>query len=154
VTKLQFCLQLPDGGNERFTPLILALESLTQINEWHLATNPNLPSLYDAGVRYKEEPPGREDWCDAPTVIKQGWGDCEDLAAYRCAELRAMGVDAECVIRSRYIDPSSCRKAGYPAKLIPRDGIYLVHVMVRWPDGHIECPSKILGMRGAYTNSV
>lgn len=149
MTKLQFCIHLPDGGQERFAPLIIALESLTQINQWHLQQIA-LPCLYDSGVVYQEEPPGREDWCDAPTVLSQGWGDCEDLAAYRCAELREMGVDAECVIKYRFITQENCRKAGYPKHLIPSDGIYLVHVMVRHPDGTIECPSKILGMKGAY----
>lgn len=50
-----------------------------------------LPSLYESGVVYRREPPGREWWetaLDVLGVATQRSGDCEDLAAYRAAELR------------------------------------------------------------------
>ena len=102
-----------------------------------------------SGIRYQEEPPGREDWDDAPTVAARGWGDCEDLAAYLAAELREThGVAAECVIKYRYITASEVRNQNYP--IAPKDGIFLIHVLVRLPDGRVVDPSKWLGMKGEY----
>lgn len=46
-----------------------------------------VPLLYASGVRYQRED-GTEDWQDTLTTLEKGWGDCEDLAAWRTAELR------------------------------------------------------------------
>ncbi len=46
---------------------------------------------------------GHEDWLDAPAVLRQRHADCEDLAAYRAAELRVAGVDCEPVIKWQWI---------------------------------------------------
>ncbi len=45
-------------------------------------------------------------------------------------------------------------KQGYPAKSLPPDGVYLVHCVVRFPDGRIEDPSKILGMGGQFMERI
>jgi len=149
MTSLQFNIQLPKTtGKWRFTPLLIALECLTRINQWQFRRG-IVPPLMSAGVRYQEEPPGREDWDDAVTVANRGWGDCEDLAAYLCAELRELhGIAAECVIKFRHISPEEIRAKNYP--VTPRDGIFLVHCMVRAPNGRIIDPSKLLGMKGEY----
>lgn len=50
-----------------------------------------IPELYESGVVYRREPEGREWWetaSDMLQVAKDRSGDCEDLAAYRAAELR------------------------------------------------------------------
>lgn len=44
-------------------------------------------------VKYKLEPPGEEDWKLPHNVIRDGWGDCEDLAGWRAAGLRFTGED-------------------------------------------------------------
>ena len=146
---LNFNIQLPEEpGGWRFAPLLIALESLTRINQWHFRRGA-VPPLFSSGVIYKEEPPGREDWDDAPTVAGRGWGDCEDLAAYLAAELRELhDVPAECVIKFRYFTPQEVKASGYPRR--PKNGIYLIHVMVRLPNGAIVDPSKMLGMKGEY----
>lgn len=84
-----------------------------------------LPPLYRSGVRYRQER-GTEDWNTAPVVLKRGYGDCEDLAAWRAAELRVMGIPAHGIVK--------------------RTGPKMFHALVLWPDGRVEDPSKILGM--------
>lgn len=153
----RFILDLPNTDDpSRFVPLVLALESLAKIDEFHfqrgVASGTPYPRLYDSGVYYREEKPGKEDWPDVPNVLAQGWGDCEDLAAYRAAELRQYdGIMAMPVIKWRKISAAEMLKQGYPKKSIPPDGVYLVHCLVRYPNGTIEDPSKILGMKGEYS---
>ena len=84
--------------------------------------------LYESDVVYLREPPGTtEEFADALTALRRGWGDCDDLAAWRCAELRHQGVPATLSFRARY------RPRGL-----------LVHCVVRHPDGRREDPSKAL----------
>ena len=160
MTKPRVILTLSDTDSaERFIPLIILLQSLSDINEYHLrrglAAGRPYPRLYDSGVVYKEEKPGREDWPDIPKVLSQGWGDCEDLAAYRAAELRVYdGIDAEPVIKWKWIPVEEMRAAGWARHKLPRDGIWLVHCLVRHQDGTIEDPSLLLGMGGEYTNTI
>jgi hypothetical protein len=96
----------------------------------YLKFYPKTPDLYDSGVIYKPEE-GTEVWRTIPYVIAAGWGDCEDLGAWRAAELRVRyGVKAVPHIRVRKLPSGSWR----------------AHVVVRWPDGSIEDPSAKLGM--------
>jgi hypothetical protein len=56
-----------------------------------------LPPLYSSGVRYAPEPglgSGEEEWADPWTVARRGWGDCDDLVAWRVAELLLAGEAA------------------------------------------------------------
>ena len=103
------------------------LEWLTDVNEGFLAENPWTPPLYSSGVRYREEPPGTEEFCAIPDVLRRGWGDCDDLAPWRAAELRLCGEEA----------------TAEPVHM--GDGLW--HVVVRRADGSIEDPSALLGMR-------
>lgn len=165
-TKPLFHLTLPDTEDDaHFAPLQIALEGLTQINEWQIRrslrraelglTDKVIPPLYAAGVIYREEAPGHEDWLDAPAVLKQGYADCEDLAAYRTAELRVAGfTDVEPVIKYQWIPREMMIRQGYPAHKLPGRGVWLVHCCVRWPDGRIEDPSKILGMGGNFMEKI
>lgn len=60
-----------------------------------------LPPLYGSGVRYRREPKGREWWESSQDILgiaANRTGDCEDLAAYRAAELRLEGENARVVI--------------------------------------------------------
>ena len=102
-----------------------ALEGLTAAN-YVLLRSKHLPPLYRSGVRYRREQPGKEDWLTADQVLAKGYGDCEDLAAWRAAELRLNGIPARAVIR--------------------RTGAKKFHALVRWPDGSTEDPSRMLGM--------
>lgn len=179
MTTPLFHLSLPDTEDaSHFAPLQIALEGLTAINEWHMrrairrfekgkAPRIEIPPLYHSGIYYKEEAPGHEDWLDAPAVLRQGFADCEDLAAYRCAELRVAGhTDCEPVIKWQKIPKRLMVQNGYPAQTIPPGGVWLVHCCVRYPEirdpwtnevlrpEHIEDPSKILGMGGSYTSRI
>lgn len=108
--------------------LLWMLESLVNINRIELRKN-KLPLLYKAGVRYERE--STEIWRDAVTVYRDKWGDCEDLAAWRTAELRNQGKRASCQLTSR--------KVG---------NMLIYHVTVLRADGSTEDPSAKLGMRG------
>ena len=124
------------GGTNRVEnkKLLYLLEALVNINILWLRENPGTPSIYDGGVVYKPEI-GAEDWKDIPHILADGFGDCEDLAAARVAELRRQGIRAKVVLRDRYI---------------PRARLTVIHVLVRHPNGRLEDPSKKLGMKGAY----
>lgn len=124
---------------KRFFPLIICLETLVRLDEWQanrlaMAGTPLKP-LYEAGLVYREEPPDSEEWQDVCSLYKQGYGDCEDLACARAAELRGMGVAAVACIRFRRYETT-------------KGPLTMVHVLVLWPNGHIEDPSARLGMHG------
>jgi hypothetical protein len=38
--------------------------------------------------------------------------------------------------------------------MVPDEGILMIHCCIRFPDGSIEDPSKILGMGGNFTSTV
>lgn len=104
------------------------LEGMTALNTAIIRVE-NLPSVYDV-ARYKREPRGREEWLHAAQVAKRGTGDCEDLAAYRAAELRV--------------------REGEPARVqVIRTGARTLHAVVERADGSIEDVAKALGMRGS-----
>src|SRR5262249_7586502 len=73
--------------------LVGLLEALVAVNFAWLREHPNAPWLYESGVRYEEEPPGRDDWQDIPETIALRVGDCEDLGCWRIAELRARAFE-------------------------------------------------------------
>lgn len=81
------------------------------------------PALYDSGVVYRRER-GTERWQPATDLLRNMQGDCEDLAAYRAAELRMEGEPATVAI------------------VRTRRGSF--HAVVRRGDGSIEDPSRIL----------
>jgi len=103
------------------------LRGLVAANLVILKRNPGMPPLYESGVRYVPEPKGQEKWLTYDKVLRAGKADCEDLAAARSAQLIRQGIMA------------------WP--LVIRTGRKRFHAVVRWPDGRIEDPSKILGMR-------
>lgn len=57
--------------------------------------------------------------------------NCEDLACWRAAELQAQGIAAHPVFVWRKM----------------QNGSHLYHIVVRWPDGRLEDPSRRLGMK-------
>ncbi len=132
------------GVNPRMSQLMLAggVFGLMLENIAWLKAHPETPELYQAGVSYKPErrridPRTKkvteygEEWQTIPWVIYRGYGDCEDLGAWRAAELRAkFHVKATPFIKMRRMP----------------DGFWRAHVVVRWPNGQIEDPSAKLGM--------
>lgn len=90
-----------------------------------------LPELYRSGVRYEREPwTTHEEFADALTVLSRGWGDCDDLCAWRVAELLEKGEQANVRI---YWRPK-------------RQGNRMMHCQVRRGNGDIEDPSRFLGL--------
>lgn len=90
---MQLKIAVPDG---HINPRILgaALETATRANEGLLATGkiPSIKSAIKQGVRWRPEPPGTGEALDlAPTVLRRGWGDCDDLAPWLAAEMRLQG---------------------------------------------------------------
>ena len=109
-----------------------ALEALVRINQDWLRDNPSAPPLYASGVRYAVEPVGFELWDPYALLLARGAGDCDDLAAARCAELREregeLGARADC----------------YPSSI--RNGRRTWHAIVVRANGTVEDPSARLGM--------
>jgi hypothetical protein len=104
--------------------LRLALAGLTAMNQALMARG-RVPSLYQSGVRYRRESPDR--WSTADLVNARGFGDCEDLSAWRAAELRQAGEPAYADVR--------------------HVGGHQWHAYVVRGDGRSEDPSAALGMR-------
>jgi len=79
-----------DRDEERhFAPIIPLLDGLIKVNEWHMrralrraqkGLGYPIPPLYASGIRYKEDPPGQENWKDCLAVLADGFGDCLPLS--------------------------------------------------------------------------
>jgi hypothetical protein len=129
------------GINNETIPLALAL-LLSVLTRWNVITmrmaraaGMQIPPLYSGALRYIEEDytsEHPEDWLDWVEVNQQGGGDCEDLAAYRAAELIVNGETARPV---------------FHRVLLP-DGRTLFHIFIERANGVLEDPSRLLGMPG------
>jgi hypothetical protein len=91
-----------------------------------LRAHPETPSILKAGVRYKPDPPGDEDWRSIPEILRRKGGDCEDLACWMAAELKEKGIECQ-------------------AAPLTKNGREW-HIVVRLSDGEIIDPSLLLGM--------
>jgi hypothetical protein len=140
---MKICIDLNDGGPgqgwlRRSRRLAWAIKPLlvanVLINRFYLHDNPNTPSIYRSGVRYRNEDPtkGYEDFAIIPSILKRGWGDCDDLCPWRVAELHQAG-ETGARIRIKWKRTSNGK---------------LYHIQVRRADGRIEDPSRLLGMKG------
>lgn len=90
---------------------------------------PDIRDVIDQGrIRWRPEPPGDEHFDDARTVLKRGWGDCDDLAPWHAAGLRASGEDP-----------------GAQA-MVYRSAPRRWHAVVQRSDGSIDDPSRWAGM--------
>jgi hypothetical protein len=139
---ITYALDLFNGNRdaaESLEVLQILARALMAIDIESLQCHPDLPLIYRSGVRYQAEPARQERWQDIPTTLRRQQGDCEDLACWRAAELNArFGVPAR------------------PQVIVTRvlsDGRRLYHVIVRMPDGSVEDPSFLLGMRGSSPNT-
>lgn len=106
-----------------------ALESVTRLNESLLAQgHPTFEEGLKHGVRWKPEPPGAEHFDHAQTVLARKWGDCDDLAPWHAASLRASGEDP------------------HATAVVHRSGPKRWHAVVQRGDGRIDDPSRAAGM--------
>lgn len=128
------------------------LDCLTAINRSYIRRR-NYPDVMSCGVRYYEDNPppgstcGDDDWSDIETVMRRKFGDCDDLACVRAAQLQAKGINARAI------------------PLLRRSpGEHNYHIVVLWPPGLrsypntvyrdpsgsgllLEDPSRVLGMQ-------
>ena len=104
-----------------------AIEGLSLLDEQILTEAPDFPRLYESGVIYRKE--ARDTWRHADDVLCSGGGDCEDLAAWRVAELRVSGDDPDAYV------------------YVYQSGPHRYHAVVARGSGRIEDPSLILGMQ-------
>lgn len=116
--------RLPASGRVLMAGVRDVLQALAQAWAAELATRP-LPPLYSSGVRYRPEPNlGQYECFDDPwTVYQRRHGDCDDLVAWRVAELLAAGERATVQVVRRG---------------------HKMHVRVRRANDQIEDPSKLL----------
>lgn len=174
-------ITLPENFDEddydearHFAPIIPLLEGVIKVNEWHIrralrraqkGLGYPIPPLYESGVRYKEDPPGQENWKDCLAVLADGHGDCDRLVAWRVAELRVAGYPADPVIKWRQVPKDVMVSMGHPPNMVPEKGIHMVHVCVGLPGWRqyadlyednplVEDPSKRLGMGGKFTSGI
>lgn len=124
------------------------LEAMVKVDQLYLATH-RVPPLYQSGVVYQDEPwKGFEDFAPVPTILKRGWGDCDDLSPWRVAEYRNAGKKASIRIqwkkhRNGKLFHVLLRRPFVTSEFdpsymwIPRDGTNTM----------IEDPSRRLGMR-------
>lgn len=104
-----------------------ALEGLVGVDEEILRRNPELPPVYAAGIRYQQPP--HTVWRYPHDILRDGWGDCEGLSGWRCAELRVSGADPDASVLAYRSSPTR------------------FHAVVARGDGWIEDPSIVCGMR-------
>jgi len=109
------------------------MEAMIIHNRDWLRLHPETPRLYESGVVYRPEE-DTEDWQDIQTTMELGYADCEDLSTWRIAELnQKYNVKAYPYITWRQTETGM-----------------IYHALVRWPTGHIEDPSRALGMLGQF----
>ena len=134
---MQLLINLGEGNSGRWTRksrvLALAikpvLEALVRVDQLYLLTH-QVPPIYESGVRYHDEPKDQiEEFAAIPLILQRGWGDCDDLAPWRVAELQNAGVKAKLRIQWKRYESGK-----------------LYHIVVRMPDRSIEDPSRLLGM--------
>lgn len=106
------------------------LETVTRLNEQLIRRGqvPTFANAVRAGVRWAPEPPGEEHFDHAGMVVGRKWGDCDDLAPWRAAELRVSGEDPRATA------------------VVARTGPRRWHAIVNRSNGEREDPSRWAGM--------
>ncbi len=127
------------------------LDALGSINDVWLKEHPETPLLYSSGVTYQHED-SKDEWRDIPSVLDAGSSDCEDLASWRAAELRAHGVSAETLLKWQQFPEGGTLyhvvvfRRNVSRDLPPGWDKPGQRVLYRYEDGWIEDPSRVLGM--------
>ena len=105
--------------------------ALVRINLRKLATY-RIPLLYQSGVRYHQEH-AEDAFQDCLSTYRRGFGDCDDLACWRAAELRKQGSEARVEVQFLSIEPND---SGSPD--------FSFHAFVRRANGSIEDPTLLV----------
>lgn len=90
-------MALPSRGELARQAIESAVETLARANVAYLAKHPKTRPLARTPVRYQREKKlsGAERWQTIPEILERGHADCEDLSAWRIAELRRQGIKAK-----------------------------------------------------------
>lgn len=118
------------------------LEALVNCNRDYIKLmGGNVPPLYETGVRYTRE--NTEDWAGIKVCWARKYGDCEDLASWRVAELREQGEPARPYLRFKRggADKKVWQYHIQVLRYKPSDASKAI-----WVPSSIEDPSLILGM--------
>jgi putative transposon-encoded protein len=109
-----------------------ALEASAQVAQKQIEAGlvPPLADAIDDGLRWAPEPEGQGfEGFDLPTeCIDRGWLDCDDIAPWWAAELRASGVDPDA------------------KPIVYQSGPKRWHAVVERGDGSVDDPSRWAGM--------
>jgi hypothetical protein len=105
-----------------------ALEAVTRVDHAMIEAG-EAPAFHPRHARWRPENFGEEHFDHAGIVVQRGWGDCDDLAPWRAASLRASGEDP-----------------GAVAIAVP-SGPDMYHAIVRRSDGSNDDPSVAAGMK-------
>jgi hypothetical protein len=117
------------------------INTLVRLDRAYLRRHSNTPRLYESGVRYQPET-GVEELCTIPKIMQFGRSDCEDLAAWRVAELQERDHEAAAILMTGSDQSDGMGRA-----------FKLYHLRVRRGNGQIEDPSEVLGMRRPVPNA-
>lgn len=197
MPKIEFRLQMFRGDWDQIWSqmrLLWMMEGLCRVNQTHIRQMDAFkqrgliakvyPSVYRSGLHYETEK-GTEIWPDIPSLLMgtmgKGiypgiWGDCEDLACYRVAELRELPwhysrpapwdkrktEDADPRFPQGPAETAASKankswpgwkkvKGGVRSKPFAKwrrgpNGNYHYHALTMLPDGRLEDPSLVLGM--------
>ena len=107
-----------------------ALEAVTRLNEELIKSgdSPTADQLIAQGARWQPEPPGQEHFDHGALIAERGFGDCDDWAPLKAAQLRVTGEDPDAVAEVR------------------RSGENRWHAVVIRGDGTEDDPSLDAGM--------
>jgi hypothetical protein len=102
------------------------LDQLVERNREYMRLFP-LPPLYQSGVSYRTDPPGRVSLADAPTVYHRKWGHCAHLSCWLTAELNERGIGATLRIKwaprkGEYGLPGTWRRGQKWVRVVPAVG--------------------------------
>lgn len=136
----------------RESSAVSLLNWLARENARILRLNPDLPGLYESGVRYYRET--EENWSDYLNLLAQGWEDCDALAAARAGELIARGFRALHKGEGGYREARQLRLRTIRAEVFlrtrsPKGRPGLYHCLVRYQVAgrwYLDDPSARLGM--------
>lgn len=126
--------------SNRTGALAYVVQALAMVDAAWLLEHPETPDLLSSGVRYVARGLNScgDDWRDIPEILSHptpdapyGSGVCEDLTAWRIAELR---------VRHDVIATPVVTAVTFVS------GLILYHVRVGLPDGTIEDIAEELGM--------
>jgi hypothetical protein len=121
-------LQLPNS----IVLIEAALTGLVEANRVLIRAGVVPLSPVDAGIKYKREDSGLEEWDVASTLAKRGWGDCEDINGWECAGIIEEGIDPDARL------------------ILIRTGRKTLHCVVQLSSGEIvdACPECGMRSRG------